>query len=264
MANTVNNPRKRRIFGPDGRAVIIAMDHSGYFGPLPGFEEPGPVLDAVVAAGADAILTTAGIAAGYAERFGRAGLIIRADGGSTRRDPNPPGQRQTFSVDQALRIGADAVACMGLIGFREEAASLRVLTDLAAECSRWGLLLMAEMLVRTGEGVPTTAHDIAFAARIGADLGADWIKTSYVGPPEAYRVVTRSCYRPVVILGGEQEGDERRVLSSVAGALEAGAAGVAIGRNVWQHPNPAGMTRALLTLVHGGATVDEALAELRR
>lgn len=251
--------RMRRIFSPDGRTVIVAMDHAAYFGPLPGLERPGEMLRSVVQAGADAVLTTAGIAAQFGSDLGKAGLIVRADGGSTVRAPSPTGIRQTVSVESALRLGADALACMGMIGFPDESASLRVLTDLVNTCTPWGMPVLAEMLV---QGKEITAEDVTFAARVGAELGADMIKTFYVGPPDAYRTVTANCFVPVVVLGGEKSADDRTVLGAVAGALDAGANGVAIGRNVWQHENPAGITRALVALVHGGATVDSALKEI--
>ncbi len=99
--------------------------------------------------------------------------------------------------------------------------------------------------------------------RIGAELGADFIKTHYVPPIEQYRSAMQACYCPVVILGGSKTDDEADILEPVAEALEAGAQGVAIGRNVWQHRDPQAMCRALITLVHGGATVAQALKEIR-
>jgi DhnA family fructose-bisphosphate aldolase class Ia len=255
--------RERHIFSSDGRTVIVAMDHTAFFGPMAGLEQPG-VVRRVVSAGADAILTTPGIAARLGHELGRAGLILRADGGSTQRDPQPGGLRQVVSVERAVSLGADGLACMGMIGFPDESASLRVLSNLVDECNRWGLLVLAEMLVRGRDGAQLTAEDVAFAARIGADLGADLIKTTYVGPPSAFEATVTSCYVPLVVLGGEKSTDDRALLGSVAGALEAGAAGVAIGRNVWQHPDPTGMTLALVSLVHGGASVDEVLRELDR
>ena len=258
----MNKLRLRRIFAPDGRTVIVALDHAAYFGPLAGLERPGEVIEQVVAAGADALLTTAGIAARFGERLGRAGLILRADGGATVRDPQPAGRRSILSIERALRLGADGLACMGMIGASHESASLQLLSELVDECGRWGLPVLAEMLVQGAGGEKPAAEDIAFAARVGAELGADFIKAPYVGPPEAYRVVTAACYVPVVVLGGEKFEHERLLLEAVAGALEAGAAGVALGRNIWQHRDPAGMTRALVALVHGGATVDEAWKEI--
>lgn len=258
----MNKLRLRRIFAPDGRTVIVALDHAVYFGPLAGLERPGKVIEQVVAAGADAVLTTAGVAARFGERLGRAGLILRADGGGTVRDPQPAGPRPILSIERALRLGADGLACMGMIGSPHESASLQLLSELVDECGRWGLLVLAEMLVQGRGGGELTAEDVAFTVRVGAELGADLIKTSYVGPPEAYRAAVAACYVPVVVLGGEKFEHERLLLEAVAGALEAGVAGVAIGRNIWRHRDPAGMTRALVALVHGGATVDQAWKEI--
>ena len=255
--------RLHRIFGTDGRTVIVAMDHASYFGPIPGIDSPGRTLRAVVEAGADAVLTTAGIAARFGDCLGRAGLILRVDGGSTNRAPQPGPLRQIVSIERALRLGADALVCMGMIGHEEETSSLHVLTSLVDQCSSLGMPVMAEMLVKREAGAHPSAEDIAFAARIGAELGASLIKTPYVPPAEEYRVVTETCYVPVVVLGGARADNERSVLTRVDDALRAGAAGVAMGRNVWQHTDPGGMTRALVALVHGRATVDEAFKEIQ-
>ena len=256
----MNPLRARRLFAPDHRTVIVAMDHASFMGPLHGLEDPGQMVAAVTGAGADAILTSYGVAKRFGDCFGRAGLILRADGGSSSRNPQPSEMRRVFSGAEALRLGADAVACMGMIGFPEEASSLRVLTDLVSECATLALPVMAEMLVKT-EGAPTPA-DLGYAMRIGAELGADWIKTNYAPPASEYGQAIQECYRPVVVLGGSKVNSDQALLETIAEALQAGAAGVAIGRNIWQHANPAGMTRALVALVHGGVSVPSALAEI--
>jgi class I fructose-bisphosphate aldolase len=258
----MNPLRARRLFAADGRTVIMAMDHAGFYGPMAGLDDPARILDAVAGSGVDAVLTTYGIASAFGDRLGRLGLILRADGGSSSRNPSKSDLRRVFSGSDALRLGADAVACMGMIGFAEEASSLRVLSDLVAECAPLGLPVMAEMLVQGTDGKAATAGDVGFAMRIGAELGADWIKAPYAPPAEDYETGVRACYRPVVVLGGSKAGDDGSLLESVAQALEAGASGVAIGRNIWQHACPGGMARALVALVHGGASVEVALKEI--
>jgi len=259
----MNAMRTRRLFGPNGRSVIVAMDHAAFMGPKTGLEDPGQLIAAVAAAGADAVLTSYGVARTFGDRFGRMGLILRADGGGTTRNPHPGDLRKVFSASDALRLGADAVICMGMVGFTEEASSLRVLTELVTECAAWELPVIGEMLVQGKDGAPATAADIGFAARIGIELGADMIKTSYAGPPAEYRAALRDCYRPVVVLGGNKADSDTALLESIAEALDTGASGVAIGRNVWQHADPAGITRALVALVHGGASVTSALTMLQ-
>jgi DhnA family fructose-bisphosphate aldolase class Ia len=252
--------RMRRLFGPDGRTVIVAIDHAAYYGPQPGLEEPEKILNSAIRAGVDAVLATYGIAARFGGVMGRLGLILRADGGSTRLGSG--GIRRMFTAEDALRVGADAMVCMGLIGGPDESASLDVLTSLVRECGPWGLPVMAEMLLQKPQGQPLTPQDIAFAARVGVELGADLIKTNYVGTEAEFRRVTAECYAPIVMLGGEKTPDPQSMLQSVAEALRAGVAGVAIGRNIWQHANPEGMARALVAVVHGGATVPQAMKEL--
>ncbi|NMB90096.1 MAG: fructose-bisphosphate aldolase [Chloroflexi bacterium] len=249
--------RLRRIFAKDGRAVIVACDHAGFMGVVQGLEQPETLIDALVESGVDAVLTTLGIARRFGSRMGKLGLILRVDGGATMRSPVQSPLQTIFSIEDACRLGADAVICMGMIGYPEEPSSLQNLTLLVGEAEKWGMPVVAEMLVRPAEG-PCTAEDLAFAMRVGVELGADVIKASYAGPPQAYRAARRACYRPVVVLGGEKVNDEGEMLLAISNALEAGADGVAIGRNVWQHANPAGVCRALVALVHGGASVDQA------
>ena len=102
---------------------------------------------------------------------------------------------------------------------------------------------------------------VQVAARKAAELGADVVKTAYTGDPESFKAVIASTFIPVVILGGEKS-DDRSVLQSVRDSLEAGGSGVAFGRNVWKHPNPSGMVRALVDSIHKNMGVEDALKEV--
>jgi DhnA family fructose-bisphosphate aldolase class Ia len=254
--------RLNHIMAKDGRTVIIACDHAGFLGPVKGLEQPGKLVETLVESGVDAILTTRGIAQRFGSLFGRLGVILRADGGSSSASPVTGTLSRLFSIENACQMGADAVICMGMIGFPEEPSSLQNLAAFTAESDRWGVPVIAEMLVKPKEGQRATSEDIAFAMRIGVELGADLIKASYAGPAESYKKALQSCYRPVVVLGGEKVNNDREMLQNIVEALEAGASGVAIGRNVWQHANPAGVCRALVELVHGSGVVDKALKEI--
>lgn len=254
--------RLRRLFAQDQRSVIVAFDHASFMGNIPGLEDIGRLLRTLTQTGVDSVITTAGVVKKYRTDFGQLGLILRVDGGSTVRSPKSGELAITVSVKDALRLGADAVICMGMIGFPEEPSTIRNLTALAAEADHWNVPLVAEMLVK-GEQKEASVEEIGFAMRVGAELGADLIKTSMALPVEQFQQVLETCYRPVVILGGAKVDGEEALLTTVYQAIQAGAAGVAIGRNVWQHPNPVGMCRALVSLVHGGATIAQALAEVK-
>lgn len=254
--------RLHRIFAKDNRTVIVACDHAGFMGPVKGLEKPGELLDLLVEGGVDAVLTTRGIAQSFSDRLGKLGLILRADGGASMASPVMGTLRSLFSIEDACRLGADAVICMGMIGFPEEPSSLQNLAAFTADALKWGMPVVAEMLVKPKEGQSVTAQDIGFAMRIGAELGADLIKASFMQPVQDYRLALEACHRPVVVLGGEKVNNELEMLQNIAEALDAGACGVAIGRNVWQHENPAGVCRALVALVHGYASPEKALKEL--
>jgi DhnA family fructose-bisphosphate aldolase class Ia len=249
--NNIKSLRWRRIFSADNRAVVIAMDH-GVFGasPLGNLREPDKLIAQVVAAGADAILTTPGIVAAFGSAFGRAGLILRVDGGTTRLGGNWGQMSQMFSVSDALRLGAYAVVAMGFIGGAEEKASLASLAAVARECLEWRVPLLAEMMLMGEAREKQTPENLSTAARIGAEMGADWIKIAYTGSPESFKFLVEDCFAPVLMLGGDSKA-EAEILGQVKDAMNAGAAGVAMGRNVWQHPDPAGMTRAIVDIVHG-------------
>ena len=105
---------------------------------------------------------------------------------------------------------------------------------------------------------------VAHAARVGAELGADIIKTVYTGDINSFRKVVRGCPVPIVIAGGPKMATDRDVLQMASDAIKAGAIGVSIGRNIFQHRNPTGMTRALAKIVHEGASVERAMRELKR
>ncbi len=254
--------RLSRIFQPDGRALIVALDHGLTEGPARGLETPGAVIAAVAAGGADAVLTTYGTARRFARELAPLGLIVRLDGGTTTLGGMQP-SGPFFGVADALRIGADAVVVSAFPGTPQEEASLHALSAAAAEAHRWGLPVLGEMQPGGFDAPPEarTVEAVAVAARVGAELGADWVKVPYAA---GFERVAATCYVPAVILGGARSGDPRALLENIAGALAAGAAGVAIGRNIFQAERPAAMTAAVAALVHGGATVDDALRLLER
>ncbi len=243
--------RINRVLGRDGRTVIVALDH-GIAGmtPLAKLEQPEALIPAVVASGADALIVTAGQARKFAGLFGRTGIIVRVDCGPTAATGEWSSARPALSVEQALRIGADAVAAMGIVGAPGEAGSLQALSQLAGECDRYGLVLLAEMLPGGFSASEVPTEQIAAAARVGAELGADLIKIRYSGSVESFRMVTSACYCPVVVLGGSKQ-DPSQLLASTRDAIKAGAKGVAVGRNIWQSPDPAAVTTALVEVVHG-------------
>jgi DhnA family fructose-bisphosphate aldolase class Ia len=256
--------RLKHIFRDDGKAVIFAMDHAGMFGMQEGLEKPGKVISKVRAGGADAILTTYGISARFADEIGDMGLIVRVDGGNSNLAKERGPMSLIYDVPAALRLGADAVGAMGWPGSRFEGQMLPYLSELIRQGTEWNVPVMAEMLPAGFENPKEwwTPENIGHACRIGAELGVDFIKTNYTGDPESFRRICEQVYVPIVILGGSQSKDPRDLLKGIHEAMQAGASGVAVGRNIYQSGHPEKVTAAIVAIVHETATVDEAMKRL--
>ncbi|MDY7078374.1 MAG: aldolase [Chloroflexota bacterium] len=256
--------RWSHIFREDGKALVVAMDHAGAFGLMEGLRKPGEVLRQVRAGGADAILTTYGVVTRFAKEIRDMGVVLRVDGGGSRLAQERGPMQLVYDVYDALRVGADAVGCMGMPGSKYEAEMLPYLSELVAQCAEWNVPVMAEMLPGGFENPAEmwTPENIGHACRIGAELGVDFIKTTYSGDVESFRNIVEQVYVPIVVLGGSKSKDPRDLLEGIHGAIQAGASGVAVGRNIWRYPEPDKMTAAIAAIVHEGATVDAALEYL--
>ncbi len=250
---------KRRlyhVFAPDGKALVVAMDGARR-GNAAGLDDAVTAVRRVVEGGADAILTTPGMAKATQHALGGRGLIVGLD-------DFPSGELADAGVDMALRLGADAVELKVFPGNPTD-EKLEQLRALAARCDAWGMPLL-------GEPIPvsfldTSAHtleNVSNAARLAAECGADFVKVHFTGEAEAYaeQVVDR-CYVPVLCLGGPAKGDPIDALRVVQSAIRAGAKGIVFGRNIVTHERPDRMCAALSEVIHGGATAEQAARQLQ-
>jgi len=205
----------------------------------------------------DAILVHKGIAKNI--DVGNAGLIVMLSGLSNL-SPNVNGKVQVCSVQEAIRIGADAVSVHVNVGAQDEDKMLRNLGKVSDECEIYGIPLLAMMYPRGPKIQNEHAADmVAHAARIGAELGADIIKANYTGNIETFKGVIESCPVPVVIAGGPKCKTLEEILQTTFDSMKAGAAGISIGRNVFQCDDPTQIVKALSAIVHKGASVEQAL-----
>ncbi len=246
-----------------GKTIIVPMDHGVSLGPIEGLIDMPEAINSVAEGGANAVLLHKGIIRHGHRGYGRdVGLIMHLSG-STSLAPDPNRKVQVASVEEAIRLGADAVSVHINVGADNEAEMLGLLGMVAERCTKWGMPLVAMMYPR-GRKIPSehAVEVVKLAARAGAELGADIIKTNYTGDVDTFREVVRGCPVPVVIAGGPKMGSDREVLEMVAGAMEAGGAGTSIGRNIFQHPSPTRMVRAIARIVHEGWSVEEAVKEL--
>lgn len=249
--------RLNHIFKQDKKTVIVAMDHGMGLPVNPALDDTENILKAIVRGGADALLTTYGIAKRYGDILQDVALIVRLDGGNSCLGPGCEPEL-LFKVEDAIKVGADAVACMGFPGSAGEEKSLKNLAKITTAAHEWGFPVMAEMLPGGFSGkVPWSVDNLVLSARTGCEYGADIIKTSYTGTAEEYARIIKASYAPVVILGGAKSKDLSGLFTCVEEACSVGASGVAIGRNVWNHESPEKVVKALVDLVHHGAKASE-------
>ena len=262
--------RMERIMNRNtGKTVIVPMDHGVSSGPISGIADIRHAMAQVAEGGANAVVVHKGtVAKGHRKGGPDMGLIVHLSG-STSLSPEPYTKTLVCTVEEALQLGADAVSIHVNIGNGKEKEMLGDFGTVAHSAAQWGVPLLAMIYPRGGavknEFDPAA---VGHAARLGAELGADLVKVSYTGTPESFRRVVEGCHVPVVIAGGPKMDSDRAILDMVKGAMEAGAAGVSIGRNVFQHSDPVKIVRAMSMIVQEGWSVDAALdlmmSEMRR
>lgn len=242
------------------KMVLVPLDHGMSSGPIPGLEAPGKVLRAVVHGGAQGVIVNRGVALNGGMDPDTALPWILHLSGSTALSLDPDHKVLVAAVEDALRLGADAVSVHVNLGVPREAEMLRDLGEIARRCVQWGMPLMAMLYVRWARAHHGSVADtIKHAARVAAELGADLVKVSYPGSREGLVEVVQGCFIPILIAGGERDRSDRRILEMVESAITCGAAGVCIGRNIFQHPSPQLFLRALGRIVHDGVSADVAV-----
>jgi predicted phospho-2-dehydro-3-deoxyheptonate aldolase len=246
------------------RTVIIPMDHGVTVGPIEGLADMRTTISSVVAGGANGILMHKGIVrAGHRGTGKDVGLIIHLSGG-TSLSPDPNAKELVCTVEEAVKLGADAVSVHINIGAKTDREMLKQLGYISERCMEWQMPLVTMMYTR-GANIKNEydVNNVKIAARIGAELGADIVKVVYTGSAESFSEVVNGCPVPVVIAGGEKMDSDEDIFKMVEGALTAGASGVSIGRNAFQHKNPTKMVQALSRMVHNNASVADAIETIK-
>jgi fructose-bisphosphate aldolase/2-amino-3,7-dideoxy-D-threo-hept-6-ulosonate synthase len=244
-----------------GNFVTVPMDHGVTLGPVDGLNGIHETIDAIARGGGDSVLVHKGVVEhSFGDVDEEIGSIVHLNA-ATSVGPDPNNKVMVGDVKRAVRLGADAVSVHINVGSETEPHQLQDLGRVADECDEYGMPLLAMTYVR-GPDIEPTAENVAHATRLGAELGADVVKTSYTGNPDEYERVIEGCPVPVVIAGGPKAETKREVLTDIREAMDVGARGVAMGRNVFQQDDVEAMTRAVSRVVHDGAPVEEALSEV--
>jgi 2-amino-4,5-dihydroxy-6-oxo-7-(phosphonooxy)heptanoate synthase len=244
--------RLQRLHRHGQRLLVAPLDHPIAIGPLlPHAAGLDDLVGCLARGGADAVVLHKGaVRRVAAHRWTDLSLVVHLNA-STPIGGEPDEKYLVCSVEEALRAGADMVSVHVNLGARTEARQLQDLADVAADCDRWGVPLLA-MAYPRGPGV-ADPHDpvlVQHAVTVAAELGADVVKTVQVADPADMRAITASCPVPVLVAGGaprERDGD---LLRDVEAALAGGVGGLALGRCLFQADDPTQITRAVARLVH--------------
>lgn len=247
--------RIAKIIKPaDGRTVMLAVDHGYFLGPTRRLEEPAKTIEPLAPL-ADALMLTRGVLRSSVAAELATPIVLRVSGGASVIGPTLTNESIVTSMREAIRLNAVGVALSIFVGTDLEHESLRNLAHLIDEANDYGIPVLAV----TAVGKELEKRDVRYLSlccRIAAELGAHIVKTYYC---EEFETVARGCPVPLVIAGGPKLNTELDALEITQKAIQQGAVGVDMGRNIWQSDWPVPMIKAIREVVHGGATAAQAL-----
>ncbi|MBW2707971.1 MAG: 3-hydroxy-5-phosphonooxypentane-2,4-dione thiolase [Deltaproteobacteria bacterium] len=247
--------RLSRLIGADGHCQFLPIDHGYFQGPTRCLERPAETIQAL-APYADGLFVTRGVLRAAIDFRIDTPIILRVSGGTSVVGEDLANEIITTSIEDMLRLNVSAVGVSIFVGSDYEQETLENLALLVNECESFGIPVMAVTAVGK-EMEKRTARYLALSCRIAAELGARIVKTYYCD--DGFEKVTMGCPVPVVIAGGPKCETALEVFEFVYDGLQKGAIGINLGRNVWQHPHPLAVMKALNAVIHGGATPAQAL-----
>jgi class I fructose-bisphosphate aldolase len=257
--------RLGRLFAhPSGRLCSVAVDHFINYtkGKLPdGLRPIGRVLAAIVEGGPDAITMHRGIAEhAWKPHAGKIPLILQSS--LLQPDDSFPSE-VVADPEDAVRMGADAIAVVGFVRGTTEAHYLRGIADCVKAAARWDLPVIVHIYPRRFDkevAISYEPEDIAWAVRCAFECGPDVVKVPFCNDVEAYRQIAAECPVPVVAAGGPKTATLADALAMLADVVRSGARGATVGRNVWGFPKVAEAVRALRAVLHDGKDARAAMA----
>jgi len=249
----LKNRISRMIRPSTGHSVMLACDHGYFMGPTRRLENPRSTISPLVPY-ADVVSVTRGILRSSVDPEWDVPILLRVSGGTSILQEDLSNEGITTSMKDAVRLNATAVSLSIFVGAPNEKQTLLNLGKLVDEGEEYGMPVMAI----TAVGKELEKRDdryLSLACRIAAELGAHMVKTYYC---EGFSRVGDGCPVPLVVAGGPKLNTEADVFQLVHKAIQEGAVGVDMGRNIWQNDNPVGMIKGIRAMVHEGASVKEA------
>lgn len=246
--------RLSRLIKPDGHCFFLPIDHGYFQGPTRCLERPGETIKGLLPY-ADGLFVTRGVLRSCIDPDIDTPIILRVSGGTSVIGADLANEVVTTSIEDIIRLNVAAVGISIFVGTSYENETLDNLAQLVNDCEDYGIPVMAVTAVGK-ELDKRTARFLSLSCRIAAELGAKVVKTYYA--PEDFEKVVNGCPVPVVMAGGPKCDTAKEVFEFVYDGMQKGAIGVNLGRNVWQHPHPLPMMRALYAVIHEKANPDQA------
>ena len=250
----MSNRMHRMFRGPRGHSVMLAVDHGYFMGPTRRLEDVGATVRPLLPY-ADAVALTRGVLRACVPADTSTPIVLRVSGGATILQEDLSHEALTTSMQDAAKLNVSAVALSVFVGAPHEHQSLVNLASLVDGGEAAGLPVMAITAVGK-ELEKRDARYLALACRVSAEIGAHLVKTYYC---DGFAKVVEGCPVPIVVAGGPKLDSDRAALELAYHAIDEGAKGLDMGRNIWQSDHPIPMLKALRAIVHEKATVREAL-----
>jgi fructose-bisphosphate aldolase/2-amino-3,7-dideoxy-D-threo-hept-6-ulosonate synthase len=237
------------------------MDHGISNGPIEGLTNPADIIYKCEMHGLTSVIINKGILKTLPKPT-KIGILVHFSS-STSLSLSPNRKMLTGTVKEAVRMGADGVSLHINIGGKEEPEMLEQLGMIANQCHEWDMPLLAMMYPR-GENVknPHDPEIVGHVARIGAECGADIVKTLYTGDIDSFTKIVKSTPVPIVIAGGPKSKTDLDILQMTEDAMTAGAKGVTYGRNIFAHSKPEKMVQALASIIFKNESAKEAMKKI--
>ncbi|MFZ3072907.1 MAG: 3-hydroxy-5-phosphonooxypentane-2,4-dione thiolase [Thermodesulfobacteriota bacterium] len=248
----IKNRLSRVIKPKTGKTVMLAVDHGYFLGPTTGLEDARKTIEPLLPF-ADTLMPTRGVLRACVDASSDVPIVLRVSGGTSVLKDDLSDEGLTVSMKDAVRLNVSGVALSVFVGSPHERQTLLSLAELVDKSFEYGIPVFAVTAV--GKEMVRDARYLALACRISAEIGAHVVKTYYC---DDFEKVVRSCPVPIVVAGGKKI-PEKDALELSYNAVQRGAAGVDMGRNIFQATHPVAMIQAVREVVHNGATVKQAL-----
>ncbi|ARM76227.1 class I fructose-bisphosphate aldolase [Acidianus manzaensis] len=258
--------RLKRLF-EKGKTFIVALDHGLVMGPLKGIENPAEIVSKLSGI-PDALQMSPAMLRIVEENFytrSSSMIIARLDTANVWRKERKFSSgyySMVYNVKEAVEAGADAVVTYLVVGYgddRVEGYNIDQLSLARKEAHDYGIPFIIEPLYVSPDN-PDSVKDVnlvKYVTRLASEIGADILKVDYTGSKESFREVVNVAFSPIVIRGGPKTKDDKEFLMMLKDAIDAGAKGITVGRNLWQSKDPVSMAKAIASIIKEDKKIEE-------